>query len=147
VRIDLNGAKGIIDFEQAGVTEENEHSLTYNIPIRTEGKSSFPFDKIQVWVRVNKQQHAFENLDLKVLAPFRLKVIAKVKGAEISADYTTVDADHPPQASHINVHAKVAVLFGAFDVHQEITRTDFKPVKPYDERFSVKAGPLKTLGF
>lgn len=145
--LDLGREKGALNLALASVAEETDLSVTYKIPVTGEKSSRFPFEKIQVLVRVHKESATLEEIRLSVLNSFRMKLIAKVKSVEVGARYTTVDAAHPPQVTSVDIDAKVSVFFTNADQHVRIRRSDFKHVKPYDERFSVNAGPLKTLGF
>jgi len=138
---------GVYDFRKASLVEENDLSITYTIPVASMGGSSIPFEKIQFLVRVNKKLHVTENISLNGPIPYRIKLIAKVKTVETSADYAAVDAEYPPQASTTNTHINGTVLGAKYDVYEQTKRTDFKHVKPYDERFSVNAGLLQIFGF
>ena len=84
---------------------------------------------------------------MAIRTPFRASWMTKVKGAELSADYGPAGDGFPPQASRIEVRASVSVLLVRLGGRIVVVRSDFKRVKPYDERFSVRTGPLRTLGF
>jgi hypothetical protein len=146
-KIDLGSEKGKLNLALASVADETDLTVTYKIPVTGEKSSRFPFDKLQVLILVQKESATLEELRLSVLSPFRMKLIAKVKSVEVGARYTTVDAAHPPQVTSVDIDAKVSVFFTNADQLVRIRRSDFKRVKPYDERFTVKSGPLKTLGF
>lgn len=146
-KIDLGSEQGVLALKEASVVEETDQLVTYKIPVVGNKKSSFPFEKIQVLIRVNKQAAALDEIRLSILSPFRMKLVAKIRGVEICARYTTVDPAHPPQVAAVNVDAKVSVFFANMDEHLQVGRSDYKRVKPFDERFSTKSGPLRTLGF
>jgi hypothetical protein len=139
--------KGVIDLNQAYVVEENDRIATYKIPVRAVGKTKVPFDQIDIRISVDKAKRAMARLSMGLATPFRIKLVAKIRAVEIAVDYSDVAADFAPAMTKAEVHTDVSFFMVRSIDRVQIVRSDFKRVKPYDERFSVKSGPLKTLGF
>jgi hypothetical protein len=146
-RFGIAGSTAGIDLVHAVVVSETPDSVTYEVPLRNDGHGTLPVEKFQLFARVNRTTHAFENVALRVRSAFRVKLVLKVKTGEASVDFSTVDKEHDPAAVAMAGDATATILFlkigGSFDVK----RTDFQRVKPYGDRFGVKIGPLKALDF
>lgn len=145
-RIELGNTTGLLSLATATLQQEDERSATYAIPVENE-KTGQRMEAIHVRIRVNKQSRGLENIQLGIKGPFRVKLIAKVQSVTIAADYQPVGAGHPPQVYAVTVDAAVSVFFKNVGERIEVRRSGFERVKPYDERFKVKMGPLKAIGF
>lgn len=143
----LNGGSASIDLAHASVVGETAESVTYEVPLKNDGRETIPVEKFQLIARVNKQRQAFENVALKVRSSFRMKLLVKVKSGDASVDFAVVDPHHAPALTHITGDATASVMFMTFGGSFDLTRADFKRVKPYSERFGVKIGPMKALNF
>ena len=146
-RIMLNGAPALADLENAAVIEENEHSITYVIPLRAEGGKASMIEKFETRVRVSKQQRAFDRVEIGLSKPTRMKVIAKVHALTLTIDFATVDPQFAPVATVSKDHVVATAFFRKREGGHESVRTDFKRVKPYRDRFSVEIGPSRTIDF
>lgn len=147
LRFDINGGTASIDLARATVIEEDAASVTYEVPLRNDGRGNLPVEKFRLVARVGKEQRAFENVALKVRNGFRVKLVVKVKSGEVSVDFGTVDPKHAPTLTSIVGDATASVMFMSFGGSFDLRRTDFKRVRPYGERFGVKIGPMKALDF
>ena len=56
-----------------------------------------------------------------------------------------MDPAYPPVISSITGNLGLSILFIPVDATFANTRTEWKRVKAYDERFSVKLGPMQFL--
>ena len=146
-RFGFDGGTATIDLARAVVASETPESVTYEVPLRNDGHGTLPVEKFQLFVRVNRGAGAFENVALKVRSPFRVKLIVKVKSGAANIDFASVDPAHDPVAVRLAGDATASVFFLSFGGSFDLTRTDWKRVKPYSERFGVKIGPLKALDF
>jgi len=146
-RFGIGGSTAAIDLEHAVVASETPASVTYEVPLRNDGHGTLPVEKFQLFARVNRSSHAFENVALRVRSAFRVKLIVKVKSGEASIDFATVDPQHDPVPVEMAGDATATILFMTFGGSFDLKRTDFQRVKPYSERFGVKIGPLKALDF
>jgi len=143
----FNGGKATIDLARATVVTEDAGSVTYEVPLRNDGRGNIPVDKFQLVARVGRQSHAFENVSLRLRGAVRVKLVVKIKSGEASIDFGTVDPAHAPTLVTVSGDASATVFFVKFGGSFALKRTDFKRVKPYSERFGVKIGPLKALDF
>jgi hypothetical protein len=146
--MDLNGQKATVDLEHAKLVEEQGVLLTYEIPLQPKGKGgSIPLDKLKILLRVNRERGILENVRIRLLAPFRLKLVAKISSGEFNLDFAEVETKYPPVLAALRVDFSASVLFFRKTGSFEDRRTDFQRVKPYFEKFGVKIGPLKALPF
>ena len=146
-RFRLAGSTASIDLTGATVASENADSVTYEVPLRNDGHGTLPVGKFQLFARVNRTTHAFENVALKVRSAFRVKLVLKVKTGEASVDFAPADPAHYPVPVELSGDATVTVFFLKFGGSFDVKRTDFQRVKPYGDRFGVKIGPMKALDF
>lgn len=146
-RFNINGGSASIDLARATVVAEDEHTVTYEVPLKNDGRATIPVDQFQLLGRVSRATHAFENVSLRLKGAIRMKLIVKIKSGEASVDFGPVDATHAPVAKSISGEASASVLFLKFGGTVDVKHGDFKRVKPYSERFGVKIGPLKALDF
>lgn len=147
VEIELGEEKGVLHLDQAKPVQQTELTTTYKIPVVAKKKGKVPFEKISVLIETDSRQRVLARLNVRMEAPLRINLVAKIRGAAISGDYTRIDAEHPPQLTSAAIHADISFLFSKSVQRVVIRRSDFKRVKPYDERFVVRSGPLKSLGF
>jgi hypothetical protein len=77
----------------------------------------------------------------------RLELIATVTDAEIDCEFTAVDPNFPSVITRETQRASVRILFMKRELGFEMRRGDFRRVTPYDERFGVKVGPIRTIQF
>lgn len=146
-RVILNGSPALADLEHATVVEETAQSVTYAVPMRAEGGKGFPVEKFSTHVRVNKTERAFEHVAIRLSAPVRMKVVAKMHQADFSIDFTTVDPKFSRAGTLFKDHAVISVFFRKREGGHESMRSDFKRVTPYRDRFGVKIGPMRTIDF
>ncbi|HNC23267.1 MAG TPA: hypothetical protein PLU52_03610 [Opitutaceae bacterium] len=146
-RFNINGGSATIDLGRASVATEDANSVTYEVPLKNDGRATIPVDQFQLLARVNRQTHAFENVSLRLKGAIRMKLIVKIKTGEASVDFGPVDATHAPAVTSLTGGATASVLFLKFGGTVDMKRSDFKRVKPYGERFGVKIGPMKALNF
>jgi hypothetical protein len=130
---------------RATVTGETAAAVTFEVPL---GKNQrFPAEKIRVLIRVNKEQRAIEHIAVRLHEPFRVMLVAKVKSGEADLTFGTVDPQFAPPITSIRAVGLGSILFVTLGGAYDQTRTDFKRVKPYSDRFGVKIGPLKVIDF
>ena len=68
-----------------------------------------------------------------------------MKEGEASMDFAVVDPRFGPVMTAVNGSVGLSLLFVPVNGVFQSTRTDWQRVKPYNERFGVKIGPLKAL--
>jgi len=76
-----------------------------------------------------------------------VKLIAKVKAGEMSMDFTVVDPRYGPVPTSLTGDLSGSVLFIPMSGNFTRTRTEWQRVKSFDERLSVKLGPLQFPDF
>jgi hypothetical protein len=146
-RFKMGSSSASIDLARTIVVSDSADSVTYEVPLRNDGRGTLPVEKFQLFARVSRTSHSFENVALKVRSAFRVKLVVKVKSGEGSIDFGMVDPTHDPVPLTMNGDATATVFFMKFGGSFDVKRTDFARVKPYSERFGVKIGPMKALDF
>ncbi|WP_415908837.1 hypothetical protein [Oleiharenicola sp. Vm1] len=139
--LDLAQARLIPDAPGAPAT------LSYLVPLRQEANSRFPVDKVEAIVRIDAGRQAFQAIELRLKQAVRALLIAKVKSASATIDFRAADPRFAPVVCRIRADLGAAIAFVPVEQHTEQTRSDFKRVTPYDDRFVVKPGPLRTIDF
>jgi hypothetical protein len=137
----------VIDVPGASIASETASHWVFDIPLRKVGNERFPPEKFEVQVRVKKEGKALENISARLKDSFRSKLVLKVKSGEGSIDFATVDPKYPPTMVRISGDATASILFVTFGGSLELSRTELKHVKPFDERFEVQIGTLKAIDF
>jgi hypothetical protein len=153
-RLNLNGQRVTPDFAHASVVKEDETGVTYLVPLRVDGKGDINlrdvFDKFELTARVNKERKQFEHVSFHQTASMRVKLVAKISETQVDIEFTQPDPKYPTLAVPTKMTAKgdVALFFGKdHEISSENVRTDVRHVTPYDERFGVKIGEMKTIEF
>lgn len=127
--------------------DPDEGVLTYRVPVSAEGNSRFPVDKVEVIIRVHREMQAFASIELRLRESVRAALIAKVKNAGALLHFEQVQPEFAPTITHLTANLGASIAFVPVEQHIVQTRSEFKRVKPYDERFEVKLGPLKAIDF
>jgi hypothetical protein len=145
--IEVGGLSALMDFEHATLLSEDEIRYRYAVPLLRKGPHSLPVDKLQLTVDVAKGRNVLLRGSIRVLSSFYVKVVAKIREGDMSIEWKTIDPKYPPVTVARGGQALASVLFIKLGGSEQTTRTDFKRVKPYGERFEVEIGPLKKLPF
>ena len=122
--------------------------MTYDVPMHVVGDDTTkPYDAFQLTARVNKQQRQFERVTI------RQRITVRIAAGKYSDGLTEVEFGSPdPRYPAVPVKSTSRTtnkpLFGpAHIMGNTAVRTDLKHVTPFDERFGVKIGPLRTIQF
>lgn len=137
----------LIDVTKSSIAAETPTHLVFEVPLLKKGNERFPPEKFLVLARLRKHGAQLENVSVRLRESFRAKLLVKVKSGEGSLDFDVVDPEHPPTLVAIQGDAVASVLFINIGGSMELKRTDFKHVKPFDERFDVQIGTLKAIDF
>jgi hypothetical protein len=137
----------VIDLRTANITHETPDAITFEVPLKKDGNDRFPPEKFQVLARISKTTQLLENISVGLRGSFRSKLILKVKSGEGTLDFAVVNPKYPPTLTSINGDASASVLFISVGGELDLKRSDFKHVKPFDERFEVQIGTLKAIDF
>ena len=136
-----------IDVSKAFIAAETATHWVFEIPLLKFGNERFPPEKFQVLARVKKDGQLLENISLLLRESFRAKLVVKVKSGDASLDFVQVNPKFPPTLVKIEGDAAWSILFVGGGGAMELTRTELKHVKPFDERFDVQIGTLKAIDF
>lgn len=136
------------DLDHAKVVQDDQTSVTYEIPMHPEGKNNSDtlFDKFELTARVGKESHQFERATIRQRTSMRVALIAKLSETELVFEFSRPDPRFAAVPTKFTSDAHFKVLFGKEHIrHSESVRTELRHVTPYDERFGVKVGPARTL--
>ena len=136
-----------INVTKSSIAAETPTHLVFEVPLLKNGNERFPPEKFLVLARLRKDRAQLENVSVRLRESFRAKLLVKVKSGEGSLDFDVVDPKHPPTLVAIEGDAVASILFINIGGSMELKRTDFKHVKPFDERFDVQIGTLKAIDF
>jgi hypothetical protein len=148
VQLRVGGQNVTPQIDEAKVVKEDETSVTYEVPMHPEGRgdANAMLEKFELTARVNKRSHQFERATIRQRAPLRVKLIAKVSDTLLEYEFSTPDPRYPAVLTKFTVDSHVTLLFGKVHaMHHEGVRSELRHVTPYDERFGVKLGPMRTL--
>ena len=111
------------------------------------GLSQPRYEKYRLTARVSKRLHQFEQATLRQREPFHI-MAAKYSDGLNQIEFGSPDARFPTVQVKTTAQITNKPLFGpAVRSQNVIERTELKHVTPYDERFGVKIGPLRTVEF
>ncbi|MCB1104016.1 MAG: hypothetical protein H7A44_00810 [Opitutaceae bacterium] len=137
----------IMDLERAREVERYAGQVVFEVPLQPGASRRLPAEKFAVLMAVDEASATLSEFMLKTTDSFRALGVAKVDRIEIKADFATVDPQYVPQPRRIFASGAGRLLFFRVGGSAEITWTDFKRVKPYEDRFEVQIGELKVFGF
>lgn len=137
----------LLNLERAVVAEETATTITYEVPLIKNDNQRLPPEKFRVTARINRERQAFENIGVRLREATRLALVLKLKSGEADMDFAVIDPQFAPAISALRADGEGTILFVKVGGNYSATRTDFKRVKPYSERMSVKLAPLQFLDF
>lgn len=137
----------VLDVPRASIAEETATHWTFDIPLMKVGNERFPPEKFQVHARVRKDGGLLESIAVKLRDSFRSKLVVKVKSGEGTIEFAQVDPKYPPTMVRVSGDASASIFFVNVGGSLEVTRTELKHVRPFDERFEVQIGTLKAIDF
>lgn len=132
--------------DRATVIAEDDASVTYAVPMRLAKQANGPlFDTYQLTARVSKVQQQFEHVTLRQQKPYKIGA-GTYSGGLIEIDFARPDPRFPAvPVKRTFIQTNKPLFGGPHHWHDVIERTDLRHVMPYDERFGVKIGKLRTL--
>lgn len=137
----------VMDPRSARVVSDDGNRLVFEIPLKKDGNDRFPPEKFEVLARIDRPSRGLENIAVRLRESFRSKLILKVKSGGGTLDFERVDAKHPPTLTAIRGDASASILFMSVGGELELKRTEFKHVKPFNDRFDVQIGTMKAIDF
>jgi len=137
----------LLDLEKAIVVDDSATAVTYEVPLIKNDNQRLPPEKFRVTVRINKERGVFEHVGVRLREAMRMALVLKLKSGEADLDFGLIDPQFAPPVTALRADGEGSVLFVKVGGNYSATRTDFKRVKPYSERFTVKLAPLQFLDF
>ncbi len=137
----------LLNLTQATIATETATTITYEVPLIKDDNQRLPPEKFRVTVEVNKAQQSLTHVGVRLRAALRMMLVFKLKSGEADLDFATVDPAFVPPITALRAEGEGSVLFVKVGGNYTATRTDFKRVTPYRERFKVKLGEMKFLDY
>jgi hypothetical protein len=136
----------LMTWSAAKLVGETADTLTYEVPLKQDRDQRFPPEKFQVLVEIDRASR-LRHIDLKLRDSVRVAGVVKVKSGEGRIEFVSPLPDHGPTVSRVELNGTASILFVPVGAGATVTRSDIRRVTPYDERFQVQIGPLKTIDF
>jgi hypothetical protein len=140
------GKKVTLDLDNPRVLKDEGDRLVYEAALKAATKD-IPVEKFEVQVVVGKAARQVQHISLRVREAFRVKLVAKVKAGEASADFAVVDPKYGPVMVSATGSFGASLLFVPVSGIFTNTRTEWERVRPYNDRLKVRLGPLEVLDF
>jgi len=137
----------LLDLDKAVVIDETPAAVTYEVPLIKNDNQRLSPEKFRVTARVNKERQTFENVGVRLREAMRMALVLKLKSGEADLNFDVVDPQFASAITSLRADGEGSILFVKVGGNYSATRTDFKRVKPYSERFTVKLAPLQLLDF
>jgi hypothetical protein len=141
------GQQAVAYYDQATQISEDAGSATFEVPLHSNKRGLIPIDlwgHFHMRIRVAKRGPNFEHASITVLKPI---IFVKIKAADIEVSYSVIDPAYPAVTTRVDATIAGGVLGHKGYLRQEVVDSDFVRVTPYSDRFEVKIGPLRTIGF
>jgi hypothetical protein len=137
----------LLDLDKAVVIEETPATVTYEVPLSKNDNLRLPPEKFRVTARVSKDRHVLENVSVRLREAMRMALLLKLKSGEADLEFNVIDPQFASPITALRANGEGSVLFVKVGRNYSATRADFKRVKPYSERFTVKLAPLQFLDY
>ena len=137
----------LLDLAKATEVGATAGTVTYEVPLSPNDNLRLPPEKFRVTVRVDRERQTLENVAVRLRAALRVALVLKLKSGEADLDFATVDPQFAPPITALNAEGEGTILFIKVGGSYAATRTDFRRVTPYAERFKVKLGEMKFLDY
>ncbi len=124
------------DFSRATVAREDERSISYELPLRSNTQWLFPVDKVTLVLAIDKPTRAITHVQAKIQEPFRVALgLARVLDVDLDVTTELPPSESPtadPAAAKPNGTARVVVT--KFGDRVEYEWSDFQRVTPHPDR-------------
>jgi hypothetical protein len=141
------GQQAVAYYDQATLASEDAASATFEVPLHSNKLGFIPIDlwgHFHMRIRIAKRGPNFEHASITVLKPIKF---VKMKEADIEVNYSVIDPAYPAVITRFDAAIVGGILGHKEYLRQEAVDSDFVRVKPYSDRFEVKIGLLRTIGF
>lgn len=137
----------LLDLSAPRVQSEDPNGWLFEIPLRADRGDRLPPEKFEVLARVERADGGLTRIEVRLRETFRRKLVFAAKSGGAVLEFARVDPQRPPILSRIRGEGAGSVLFVPVGGDLAIERTEFKRVKPWDERFDVQIGTLRAIDF
>lgn len=145
--IEVNGMTATILLDAARLVAEDARDWVYRLPLATSASSALPVQKLELLLRISKATRGYDSATLRLTAPWRTHIVVLVRQGQLDLQWGVIDPARSPLMVEEHGTLAASILFVHLGGWTKVTRTDFKRVTPYADRFGVKLGPLRVLPF
>jgi hypothetical protein len=141
----LVNQQAVAYYDEAVLVREEGGTAIFDVPLHS--NNPVPVD---IWghfhlvLRVNRQLANIEHASIPLRTPIWF---IKVRAYHIDTDFRTVDPAFGGVPAAMDAVIDVSIFLKKYYFRQQVTWTDYRRVIPYGDRFNVRIGPLRTLGF
>lgn len=137
----------LLVLRQATIAFQSNREIVYEVPLKLESGSRFPPDKFLAFVTIDREKQTLKLIDVKLRENIRVMGLVNLKAGDARLEFAPVVEGHGPAITAISGGGTASLMFVTVGARVEAVRTDYKRVTPYDDRFTVKPGPLKMIDF
>jgi hypothetical protein len=127
-----------VDLEQAKVREENDASISYEVPFRRSAGGLFPGDKVALTLTLNKQSGGIERAQVSIYEPFKVALgLAQIVDLDLDLEVTPSGPSDDPGGAADKPRGTASAVVNKFGRRIEYLWTDFTrhesipaPVRP-----------------
>jgi hypothetical protein len=133
-------------YDQARLVQEDGDHVVYDVPLRSDRQTLLLpqfWGHFHLLLRVNRRVDNLEQVSIALQRPIAL---VRVRRFEIDTDYATIDPRYSAVETSMDAEFDATLLFEKYYFRQQVTCSDFRHVQPYEDRFKVRIGPLRSLG-
>ncbi len=117
---------GVVDTSDVRVLREDAVTVVFELPVRTSGQ--FSSENFQALFRVNKAWRGFEEIAVKLRAPFALATGIKVVDGGFSVRFQSLSPQIAPQPVALQAGGAARVLLVKLSRNFEATRSEFTKI-------------------
>lgn len=137
-----------LQISAATVVEQREDVVILEVPLEPDASPDLPPDKLRVLITIQREPARLRAAEVHLREAVRKAGVARIKAVEMHFEFTAADAaGRPPALRTLEASGSASVLFVPVGGSVQVTRTDHRWVKPYDERFDVQIGESTAVDF
>ncbi len=141
----LVNQQAVAYYDEAVLVRDEGGTAVFDVPLHSDNPVPMDFwSHFHLVLRVNRRLANIEHVSIQ---PRRPPWFIKVHDFHIDTDFRTVDPACGGVPAAMDAVIDVSIFLKKYYFRQQCTWTDYRRVKPYGDRFNVKIGPLRTLGF
>jgi hypothetical protein len=137
--------RAVAYYDEAVLVRDEGGTEIFDVPLHSDNPVPVDFwGHFHLVLRINRNLANIEHVSIQLRVPIWF---IKVRDFHIETDFRTVDPAFGAVPAAMDAQIDVAIFFKKYYFRQQCTWADYRRVTPYGDRFNVRIGPLRTLGF